>query len=131
MACTYSSVARTIYLLFLPVIILSHYNATAQERCGTVEYQKLNQDQVFEKEESFENWLKEKNAVRVKREAQARTKSTYTIPVVVHVINNGEPIGVESNISDEQIISQINVLNKDFPRLNSDAINTPAMFLPV
>jgi len=43
-----------------------------------------------------------------------------TIPVVVHVIysNNNE------NISDAQIISQIDVLNEDFRRTNSDADNT-------
>lgn len=46
----------------------------------------------------------------------------YTIPVVVHVIHNGEPIGVGSNISDAQILSQIDVLNQDFRALNSDML---------
>ncbi len=38
------------------------------------------------------------------------------IPVVVHVIHNGEPIGTGANISYEQIVSQIEVLNEDFRR---------------
>lgn len=41
----------------------------------------------------------------------------YTIPVVVHVIHNGEPIGVGANISDAQVISQIDVLNEDYRRI--------------
>lgn len=51
-----------------------------------------------------------------------------TIPVVVHVVHNGEPIGTGPNISDAQVMSQIAVLNEDFRRLNADTTNTPAMF---
>ena len=43
-----------------------------------------------------------------------------TIPVVVHVIYSN----AQENISDAQILSQIQVLNDDFRRLNSDADNT-------
>ena len=50
-----------------------------------------------------------------------------TIPVVVHVVyKNGN-----ENISNAQIQSQLDVLNKDFTRTNTDAFNTPADFLPV
>lgn len=38
----------------------------------------------------------------------------YRIPVVVHVIHNGEDIGVGPNISAEQVKTQIEVLNEDF-----------------
>lgn len=41
------------------------------------------------------------------------------IPVVVHVVYNTP----EQNISDEQIFSQIEVLNEDFRRLNANADN--------
>ncbi|HPA23100.1 MAG TPA: M43 family zinc metalloprotease [Ferruginibacter sp.] len=46
------------------------------------------------------------------------------IPVVVHVLYNT----TAQNISDEQILSQIAVLNKDYRKHNSDAINVPAVF---
>lgn len=49
------------------------------------------------------------------------------IPVVVHVIHNGEDIGMGANISYAQIQSQITVLNEDFRRLegsNGFAINS-------
>jgi len=38
----------------------------------------------------------------------------YTIPVVIHIIHNGEAIGTASNISNAQAQSQIDVLNEDF-----------------
>ena len=44
-----------------------------------------------------------------------------TIPVVVHVVY----FNSTQNISDAQILSQIDVLNADFRRLNADAANTP------
>jgi hypothetical protein len=47
--------------------------------------------------------------------------STIIIPVVVHVLHNGEPVGVGNNISDAQIQSQIDVLNEDFRRLNAES----------
>lgn len=49
------------------------------------------------------------------------------IPVVVHVVYNT----ANQNISESQIKSQIGVLNKDYRRLNSDAVNTPEVFKSV
>src|SRR5688572_14493454 len=47
-----------------------------------------------------------------------------TIPVVVHVVYNT----TAQNISDAQIQSQINVLNKDFRKLNPDVANVPSVW---
>lgn len=59
---------------------------------------------------------------------QARqTNMIYTIPVVVHVLWRT----ASQNISDQQIQSQIEVLNEDFARLNADTGNTPSVFKPV
>lgn len=54
-----------------------------------------------------------------------------TIPVVVHVIHNGEAVGTGTNISDAQVLSQIEVLNRDYRRLNADTSSTPAPFKPL
>lgn len=118
--------ALTLFLLF--TFCSSLY---AQKRCATVEYQKLNRTsgKVFETDEQFEKALAEKIRARKNNPFQNLTSGIpYRIPVVVHVIHNGEVEGVGRNISDAQIISQIEVLNKDFNRLNTDAVNTPAEF---
>ncbi|HEY5692347.1 MAG TPA: M43 family zinc metalloprotease, partial [Cyclobacteriaceae bacterium] len=109
------------------------FGLKAQERCATVEYQKMLHPDQSTEETRFENWMKQqKVAPRLRSSStQGTSAATYVIPVVVHVIHNGEPIGTGTNISDAQIISQINVLNKDYKRLNTDANQTPSAFLPV
>ena len=44
------------------------------------------------------------------------TAQVLTIPIVVHVVHLGEGIGVETNISDEQILSMVDNLNHRFRR---------------
>jgi hypothetical protein len=105
----------------------------AQERCGTVEYEEKRhrQNPGLETIDQFEDWLKGKMSQQRTSQGANRTQSTTIIPVVVHVIHFGESIGTGRNISNAQIISQINVLNKDFQRLNADAGNTPSEFAAV
>jgi hypothetical protein len=50
--------------------------------------------------------------------------SLIRIPVVVHVLY----ATAAQNMTDEQIRSQLDVLNKDFRRLNADSANTPERF---
>ena len=50
--------------------------------------------------------------------------ATIEIPVVVHVVYNT----TLQNISDQQIQSQIDVLNEDFAATNRDLRNTPSIF---
>ncbi len=61
----------------------------------------------------FEDWLARKQV----HAAQHVQRQVYTIPVVVHIIHDGEGIGVESNISAARVQSQIQVLNEDFRRM--------------
>jgi len=58
--------------------------------------------------------------------------NVITVPVhfiIVHKPN--EDIGTGRNLSEEQIYSQIEVLNEDFRKLNPSSINTPEEFMPV
>lgn len=62
-----------------------------------------------------------------KAENMPETSTTYTIPVVVHILHNDGP----ENISDAQVHDAIRVLNDDFNRMNSDTANTRNIFKPV
>jgi hypothetical protein len=55
---------------------------------------------------------------------EAKASVLYTIPVVFHIIHN---YGIE-NISDAQILDQINVLNEDFQKLNADTSSIAPAF---
>ncbi len=51
-------------------------------------------------------------------------RAAVTIPVVVHVVYNT----AAQNISDVLILAQINQLNLDYAKLNSDALSVPSAF---
>jgi hypothetical protein len=57
----------------------------------------------------FEQWLSSK-----KIQSARKVTSSYKVPVVVHVLHLGEPVGEGFNYSQERIESQIRTLNEDF-----------------
>lgn len=79
----------------------------AQRNCGITELEGYSQP------DTFENWLDSK--IQSKRQSRG-DDVLYHIPVVVHIIHKGESIGIGSNISEEQVLSQIRILNEDFRR---------------
>ncbi|WP_198172437.1 M43 family zinc metalloprotease [Hymenobacter ginkgonis] len=56
---------------------------------------------------------------------------TYTLPVVVHIVHNGEAVGTGTNISQAQVQSQLDVLNEDYRNLNADGALVPSVFQPL
>lgn len=55
-----------------------------------------------------------------------RRTGSYVIPVVFHIIHNGEAIGTFPNLPQGQINSQMTVLNQDFSGNAYNAANYPA-----
>jgi hypothetical protein len=52
-----------------------------------------------------------------------------TIPVHFIIVHApGEEVGTGDNLSMDHILSQLQVMNEDFRRLNADATNTPSVF---
>lgn len=76
---------------------------------------------------SFENWLQKLESSKAHLRLSAGN-TLFTIPVVVHIVSNGEKIGEGTNLSAAQVYSQLRVLNQDYNRLNPDKSRTPAMF---
>jgi hypothetical protein len=67
--------------------------------------------------------------VIIQNNVNSKSKSTiYSIPVVVHVIHLGEPIGTGSNISDIQIQQSIAGLNNRFRNVNGLGIDVELEF---
>lgn len=54
-------------------------------------------------------------------------RAVLTIPVVVHVVWNT----ATENISEAQILSQLDVLNEDFRKMNADVSSVPGVFQPL
>lgn len=116
----------TIVALFL--LIQPNFAQHSHEghiRCGTMEYLEWQQQQdpdlesrMEQSEKSLQEWIKNNQHVLNAKDL------LVTIPVVVHVVYKT----ASQNIPDEQILSQIDVLNEDYRRLNSDTTNTPIVF---
>ena len=109
---------RSLTLLF--IVLLTAYNTilTAQRRgCSTMDYLQLQQSSDparparLNQIEFFTNQV---------INDELTVDGVITVPVVVHVVYNT----AEENISTDQILSQIQVLNEDFRRLNADADDT-------
>ncbi|RTZ04755.1 T9SS type A sorting domain-containing protein [Flavobacterium bomense] len=100
-------------------------------RCATTEYEEYlkskNPNRISTAE--FEQWIAPKIELEKNKKKNAaqgfKTNAVITIPVVVHVIHNGDLLGSDENIFDEQVISQIQVLNEDFrKKANTPGFNT-------
>lgn len=91
-------------------------------RCASTEYEEYlkSKNPNIVSTSEFEQWLSPKIALEKKNKTNAakglKTNAIITIPVVVHVIHNGDVLGINENIFDEQVESQIRVLNEDFRR---------------
>ncbi|MCI4671708.1 MAG: M43 family zinc metalloprotease [Bacteroidia bacterium] len=106
--------------------IISTISAQELKRsCGTVDH--LNH--LIESHPNMRQSMQriENNAFRVTNGSVKSVKGKISIPIVIHVVYNT----AEQNISDQQIYSQIKVLNEDYQRLNSDTSNTPDPFKAV
>lgn len=102
-------------------------------RCYTVENMEQMRSQYPEMstDAEFENWLQDK-MLEAERNGTAGSRMVLTIPVVVHVIHDGENVGTGMNISQAQIRSQIEVMNEDYRRktgtagFNTDSVGADA-----
>jgi hypothetical protein len=120
---------RKIYLLIVVTFFLAYsQKSIAQKlplpatknivRCYTVEV--LNEFRKThpnaETDAHFESWMNKKIQ---DRKAQRPLLANYTIPVIFHIIYNGEAVGTTPNLSAAAINQQILQLNKDYANLSN------------
>lgn len=88
-------------------------------RCTTMEDDSaLRAAKGLESLQDFENWLQARIAVyKASPEYQSGSRSVLTIPIIFHIIHNGDAEGNGENITQAQVNSQIEVLNEDFRKL--------------
>lgn len=98
---------------------ISAQSLNAQRTCATKDFLQLQQDDPKHAEQLLLIEEHTQEYIRNRSEEQ-KSAPIITIPVVVHVIYQTNA----QNISEAQINSQLQVLNDDFRRNNSDANNT-------
>ena len=116
-------------LLLLLGVLPGMAQTVSQRTCHSYEHELQLRDQYpLEYEETieqFEQWL-EPEVQRV-LDRPATQRAVLTIPIVFHVIHNGEAVGTGDNLSAALINAQLDQLNNDFRRLagTSGANNNP------
>ena len=114
--------------LFIAILIsVSTQKVNAQLRCSSDEHMApiLQQNKAYEKDidatkEHLQSYLSQRTS---------SPQDVIIIPVhvvIIHPLNEQE--GQGANLSVDHIVSQIDVMNLDFRRLNLDAANTPPEF---
>ena len=110
--------------LSLALLFISAISTAQQTRnCGTMQHL----DEMLQKDPKMairmEN-IERHVASHLRTTSQNESQAVKTIPVVVHIVYNVS----SQNLTDGQVQSQIDVLNEDFRRTNTDAANTPSFF---
>lgn len=118
---------------FLPLLsfLLLNLSTVAQLNCRSTEYKAELISKTpglavkLQEIESFTRQQLQQPTVAVTGIGHSGTASSViTIPVIVHILYNNS----QENISDAQVQSQIDVLNRDYRKLNADTARIPACF---
>lgn len=114
------------YFLFFVCCIFVYKPINAQnEKCGTDEVmRKLWQENPNLYQEHLR--FLENNKTYITDHA-GNLRTVYTIPIVFHILHE---YGTE-NITDAQVIDQVNILNRDFMKLNADTANVINPYKPL
>lgn len=119
---------KNLFLLFSLCILFGSTQAQLN-RCATVEHEAIlkakdpGYAQRKQEIEDFTNKILEKQ----KQNPAKKMGAVVTIPVVFHVVYKT----AEQNIPDARLFEQLDILNQDFRRLNTDADDTPDDFVGV
>ncbi len=108
--------------LFAAFLLAFAGQVSAQRNCAShdvLQQQILENPMLLEQMEEIEKHVQEHI-----HNHGAQERILVTIPVVFNIVYNT----TAENISDAQILSQLNILNEDFRKLNADVANTPAIF---
>jgi len=107
-------------ILILNLLCLTPLLGQGQEVCGTMEQDRISRARFPERGtlEQFERFIEHEIRLREQLLASGRRmQGVIKIPVIVHVVHNGEPVGTGPNISEAQVNAQLEVLNEDFRRM--------------
>jgi len=93
--------------------------AIIPRNCATMEQDSISRARFPQRGtlSDFERELQSKIHELEKNKSSRTQAVILTIPVVFHIVHNGEPVGSGPNLSSAQVNSQIAVLNEDFRRL--------------
>jgi PKD repeat protein len=107
-------------LLTLGLGLLTTLTAMAQYRCGTDLMNNRERSRnpfLVQAQDNYERLMREE-MIEWRNNRDGEPEAVLVIPMVFHILHLDGP----ENISDEQIYDQIEILNRDYNKLNADTI---------
>lgn len=111
---------KGIYFLLFFAFALGSYSQSDNKdlHCAFEELNSTSEKEFLAFQKSISNY----------QQRNLNSDEVYVIPVVFHVIHNGEPIGEGTNIGNEKILEQLEQLNKDFRMQNGSEFEIPDIY---
>jgi hypothetical protein len=123
---------KTSFTFFLFCCLLLPGITHAQRACSSFSYhqRELQKDpSVATNMEAIEAFTRQYTSDRNNIAAREQQGTIFKIPVVVHILFHYPE--EQFAVSDEQVAKQIDILNKNFRRMNADTNLTPSYFKPL
>lgn len=123
-------VATFILIIYSFLLKAQENNRVASDHCGTMQVL----EEQFKRDPAFKRRFEQQRIIfnqaalsrNFSTQNNARVEAIATIPVVFHVVlPNG------ATVTDQQILAQIDTLNKDYSGTNGDSVNIPSYFKPL
>lgn len=113
---------KLLFCFIASTFLFTAQNLGAQDfitnKCWTVEYEQYLEDNYPNERSTkpeFEDWIsQEVNDI----DESAQRATLWTVPIVFHLLHNGNPVGNGGNLSAAIVQAQIDQLNLDFANLS-------------
>ncbi len=121
---------KTALIALVLFILVIQFSTAQQNWCNSIsnlENRMLNDAVLAQR---FDAYRYEMQRLSGEENSRALTDIIY-IPVVFHIIHNGDAVGQNENIADSKIYEQIEALNEQFNMLDADTATVPSVFKPL
>ena len=117
---------RVLALVLIGTLSYLFVPAQTIKRCATFESMKefraLHPD--AETDAQFEAWLSQK--IHERQQSGQRVETYFVVPIIFHIVYDGEAVGTGRNLSAATIQQQLNQLNQDYANLSGSAYGVSA-----
>jgi hypothetical protein len=110
------------------LLLLMTTGAWAQRTCGTMANHAEQLQQYPDMQRVLDDL--EEYTAQYNHLQRSGEEDVVVIPVVFHIVHNGQPVGTGENLDEVYIHAQLAQMNADFALLNSDAGQIPGVFAP-
>jgi hypothetical protein len=120
---------RIFFTIAFTVLLFALGTAQPHRNCGTMDLleTQLEQDPgLYSRMQQIE-----RQTEAFVRQGGHQGRTVVTIPVVFHIVHNGDAIGANENLSEALVLAQLDQLNKDFRLTNADTSLIPSLFQDV